>query len=156
MLLLYKICKAHGILPASYVIQREFISVGDIRCRGGSAYVRGGEYKGSPVAIKCLEVNREGSDRIFKVPSIDLARCRCSTSTQRLCREIIGWKHLSHPNILPLLGVFASIGPHRFSILTEWMPNGNVRNYAKSHPEANRMRLVSLLWFTNGYLPVYS
>ena len=29
-----------------------------------------------------------------------------------------------------------------FSILTEWMPNGNVTQYAKSNPKANRLRLV--------------
>jgi len=61
----------------------------------------------------------------------------------RLCREIIGWKHLSHPKILPLLGVSMSTNPHCFRILTEWMPNGNVMQYTRSNPEANRLRLVS-------------
>jgi len=109
--------------------------------------VSGGEYLGSPVAIKCLRMNEEDSDRIFKVPSISLAHHHHSTFTQRLCREIIGWKHLSHPNILPLLGVSVSVEPLCFRILTKWMPNGNVMDYAKSHPEANRLRLVSSLLF---------
>ena len=33
--------------------------------------------------------------------------------------------------------------PQYFRILSEWMPNGNVKEYIKSHPEANRLRLVS-------------
>lgn len=64
---------------------------------------------------------------------------------QRLCREIIVWKHLSHPNILPLVGVSISGGPHRFRILTEWTHNGNIVKYTQSNPAANRLQLVSPL-----------
>ena len=63
---------------------------------------------------------------------------------QRLCQEIIGWKHLSHPNILPLLGVFTFTDPCSFRILTKWMPNGNVMQYARNNPGVNRLRLVRL------------
>ena len=66
---------------------------------------------------------------------------------QRLCREIISWKHLSHSNILPLKGVCVSVNPPCFFILSEWMPNGNVMEYTKSNPGANRLRLVSRLQF---------
>ena len=61
---------------------------------------------------------------------------------QGLCREIIGWKHLSHPNILPLLGVSVSTDPYSFRIITKWMPNESVTRYARSNPKANRLRLV--------------
>ena len=44
---------------------------------------------------------------------------------------------------MPLLGVFVSTNTHYFRILTEWMPNGDVLRYARSNPEANRLRLVS-------------
>jgi len=46
---------------------------------------------------------------------------------------------------MPLLGVSVSVDPRCFHILTEWMPNGNVMQYARSNPEANRLRLVSPL-----------
>ena len=59
--LLSKICKAHKIIPASYILQRELIRVGRIRCHGGSADVSDGEYLGGLVAIKRLKVN-EGPD----------------------------------------------------------------------------------------------
>ncbi|KAF9647735.1 kinase-like protein, partial [Thelephora ganbajun] len=58
-------------------------------------------------------------------------------------REIISWKYLSHPNILPLVGVSMSVDPLCLCILSEWMPNGNVMQYARSNPEANRLRLLS-------------
>ncbi|KAF9644194.1 kinase-like protein, partial [Thelephora ganbajun] len=125
--LLSKICKAQRIIPASYILQERFIHVGSAHGRGGFADVSNGKYLGCSVAIKRLRMSQEDSDRIFK----------------RLCREVIVWKHLSHPNILPLLGVSVSIDPHCFCILSEWMPHGNVMQYARSNPEANRLKLLS-------------
>jgi len=52
---------------------------------------------------------------------------------------------LSHPNILPLLGVSFSADPRSFRIISDWMRNGNVMEYTKSNPEVNRLRLVSPL-----------
>ena len=78
---------------------------------------------------------------------------------QRFCREIIAWKHLSHPNILPLLGVSVSANSHYFRILTKWMPNGNVIQYAVSNPKANRLQLVGSLSRFAGFLlfiPIFS
>ena len=116
-----------------------------IRYHGGFADVSNGEYLERPVAVKRLKVYEGDHKSIFKVPFINLIRClyHCSTSTQWLCREIIGWKHLSNPNILPLLGVSVSADPHCFLILTDWMSNGNVVEFTRSHPEENRLRLVS-------------
>ena len=68
LLLLSKICKAHGNIPASYVLQWQLIRAGEIRYRGGSADVRVGTYMGSSVAIKYLKMNEEDFDRMFKVP----------------------------------------------------------------------------------------
>jgi len=143
--LVSKICEAHRIIPSSYIIQQELIHVGRVYYHGGFADVSNGEYLGSTVAIKHLRMGEGDSDRIFKVSSLNLTHYHCSAFSQRLCREIISWKHLTHPNILPLLGVSVSADPHRFRILTEWMPNGNVMQYARSNPEANRLRLVRLL-----------
>ena len=143
--LLSKICKARNIIPTSYVLKWDLIRVGKVRYYGGPADVSDGEYLGRPVAVKSLKVYEGDSDRIFKVPSLNLVHRHCLDFTQRLCREIISWKHLSHPNILPLLGVSVSTDPRCFCILTEWMPNGNVMKYARSNPKANRLRLVSPL-----------
>jgi len=145
LLLLSKICKAHNIIPSTYLLRQELIRVGQVHYCGGFADVSNGEYLGFPVAIKRLRMSEGDSDRIFKVPLVNPASYHRLYSTQRLCREIIGWKHLSHPNILPLLGISVSTNPHCFHILTEWMANGNVMEYAKSNPKANRLRLVSFL-----------
>ena len=78
------------------------------------------------------------------VAALGWVRCDRSVLIQRLCREVLIWKRLSHPNVLPLLGVSMSKNPQYFRIISEWMPNGNVKEYIRSNPKANRLRLVSL------------
>ena len=154
--LLSKICKAQRIIPTSYILRSEFIRVGSAQDSGGFSEVSDGEYLGCTVAIKDLRITKGDFDKLFKVRSFNPARSRCSTSSQRFCREIICWKHLSHPNILPLLGVSVSKTPRRFRILSEWMPNGNLMAYTKSNPEANRLQLVCPLSFSPNIPPILS
>ncbi|KAF9790663.1 kinase-like domain-containing protein [Thelephora terrestris] len=134
--LIRKLSKTQGILPTPYILQREDIHVGEIRFEGGFGIVSDGEYQGNNVAIKLIKVDERVHDKAFK----------------RLCREVIVWKHLSHPNILPLLGVSISINPHSFRILTEWMPNGNVSRYTEVNPTANRLQLLSEVMSAMTYL----
>jgi len=68
--LLYKVCKARGILPASYAVQPELIHVGEFGWGGGFADVGKGEYQGRPAAIKQLRIRARTKDEInnaFKV-----------------------------------------------------------------------------------------
>jgi len=53
------------------------------------------------------------------------------------------WRRLSHPNIVPFLGV--SEAPAPLSMVSEWMPNGNVRGYIAKNPETSRLQLVCRL-----------
>jgi serine/threonine protein kinase len=48
------------------------------------------------------------------------------------------WKHLTHPNIVPLLGV--TFAPPQ--LISEWMSGGDLRDYINKNPEANRLGLV--------------
>ena len=51
-----------------------------------------------------------------------------------------GCKHFSHPNILPVVEI--SEAPFPFCIMTPWMPGGNIIQYTKKNPSANRLMLV--------------
>ena len=68
--------------------------------------------------------------------------CNCpfEKSSQRLFQEIVIWRRLSHPNVLPVLGV--SQDPFPLCVITEWMLNGNIMNFTAKHPEVNCLRLV--------------
>ena len=50
------------------------------------------------------------------------------------------WKTLSHPNVLPLLGV--TMGNYQFAMASEWMENGNINEFIKVHRGTNRLELV--------------
>ena len=59
---------------------------------------------------------------------------------QRFCKEAIRWKALSHPNVLPLLGV--TMHEHQFVMVSEWMENGNIIEFIESHEDVDRFELV--------------
>ena len=49
------------------------------------------------------------------------------------------WKRLSHPNIVPFIGIATS----PFQTISEWMPNGTLMEFVERNPGANRIGLVS-------------
>jgi serine/threonine protein kinase len=51
------------------------------------------------------------------------------------------WKRLTHPNILPLLGVTID----HFQLISNWMSGGDLSNYIKKHSGADRIGLVGVL-----------
>ena len=53
---------------------------------------------------------------------------------------MVTWKTLRHPNVLPLIGV-AMTGAE-FAMVSEWMVNGNINDFVKANPDANRLELV--------------
>lgn len=52
----------------------------------------------------------------------------------------MAWKHLRHPNILPLLGV--TISENRFATISQWMENGNIIEFVRRDHDVNRAALV--------------
>ena len=51
------------------------------------------------------------------------------------------WKYLRHPNVLPLIGV--TMTETQFAMVSEWMVNGNIREFVRAHPDVDRLGLVS-------------
>ena len=51
------------------------------------------------------------------------------------------WSSLRHPNVLPLLG--ATMTGAQFTMVSEWMGNGNINEFVKAYPDADRLGLVS-------------
>jgi len=46
------------------------------------------------------------------------------------CKEVVTWKSLRHPNVLPLLGV--TMGENLLAMVSEWMVNGNITEFIKA------------------------
>ena len=56
------------------------------------------------------------------------------------CKEVVTWKTLRHPNVLPLIGV--TMTKTVFAMVSEWMVNGNISEFVKANPSADRLGLV--------------
>jgi len=56
------------------------------------------------------------------------------------------WKSLHHPNVVPLLGVPRDRSQLKFVMVSEWMPNGDIRGFVRTHSDANRFKLVRFLY----------
>ena len=59
------------------------------------------------------------------------------------CREVVAWKCLQHPNILPFLGV--TVSEQQFVMPSEWvveMDGENIDQFFKKHHHPNRLMLV--------------
>ena len=50
------------------------------------------------------------------------------------------WSALRHPNVLPLLG--ATMTGTQFVMVSEWMENGNIKEFVEAHPDTDRLELV--------------
>ena len=61
------------------------------------------------------------------------------------------WKTLRHPNVLPLLGV--TISENRFVMVSEWVVKGNINQFVRAYPNADRLGLVCFLFNTLGFTP---
>ena len=51
------------------------------------------------------------------------------------------WMNTSHPNILPLIAVEIKLNTSEFSMISEMMTNGDIRNYIRKN-RTNKARLV--------------
>ncbi|KAF9790526.1 kinase-like domain-containing protein [Thelephora terrestris] len=121
---LCKTCSRYRAIPASMHIPD--CSQGSVEvAEGNSAIVWKSMHKGVCVAVKVF--------RVFLTSDL-------GNLLSGFCREGVAWKHLRHPNILPLLGV--TISEQRLAMVSEWMDNGNINQFIEKDQHANRPMLV--------------
>ncbi|KAF9778185.1 kinase-like domain-containing protein [Thelephora terrestris] len=123
---LYKMCAGHTLLPRSLHLELPGGTMGDVQYRSGSADVLRCERSDGAVAVKALRP-RDG------VSLEDM--------TNRFCKELITWKSLQHPNVLPLQGAIMTGG--QFAMVSEWMADGNIKEFIAARQDANRFELLA-------------
>jgi serine/threonine protein kinase len=124
---LRRLCGRIGQLPESYLLSDKFDLSGIPRASGGFSDVRMGIFKGKDVAVKSLRVSEMD----------DKQRIR-----RRFSKEVAMWKNLSHPNVLDLIGVPDTLAEGRFSMVSEWMVNGNIMEYVRKN-SGNHLKLLA-------------
>ena len=139
---LYTTCGRGAKLPKSLSIPLCCNPADTPRYSGVFADVWKGSHDGLEVAAKALRVYRTSDfDEIRKVDRLQLPVHinKLIVSVQRFCKEVIAWRALRHPNVLPLLGM--TMEDRRFVMVSEWMKNGNIIDFLKNKG-ADRLELV--------------
>ncbi|KAF9781244.1 hypothetical protein BJ322DRAFT_1111962 [Thelephora terrestris] len=124
---LVHLCSRIGRLPDSYLVSDKFDLSGIPYASGGFSDVWKGSFRGKSVAVKSLKISDFG----------DIIRIR-----QRFCKEVVTWKNLSHPNVLNLIGVLDTLEEGRFSVISEWMANGDLTQYVRTNA-GNHLKLLA-------------
>ncbi|KXN84892.1 Cytokinesis protein sepH [Leucoagaricus sp. SymC.cos] len=83
------------------------------------------------------QLGQGGTSRRLKV----LRHCK-EDATGRYSEELVGWVHLSHPNILPLYAAFLEDGNHPY-LVSPYATQINICNHSKELSEEGRLRLIS-------------
>ncbi|KAG8934245.1 hypothetical protein FRC02_010306 [Tulasnella sp. 418] len=97
------------------------------------------------VAVKELRMQGKPLNRSYKALLRD-----------RFCQEVVLWSKLCHPNIVPLLGYIVTVDKETAfpGLISPWYNKGDVVNYLKANPEANRKQflldVVSALQYLHG------
>lgn len=73
---------------------------------------------------------------------------------QRFMRETSVWFNVHHPNITPLLGISTDFDqPNKPCLVLPYYQHGNIVNYIRKHPYANKPALVSCI-VAASHLPI--
>lgn len=122
---LYKTCGRHSLLPETLRVPTCYDRAGYPLYWGRYADVWKGSCRDRDVAVKVIRTY--SNDDFHKV-------------VRRFCKEVVIWKTLQHPNVLPLVGV--TMDEARFAMVAEWMENGNINEFVKANPYTNRFELL--------------
>ncbi|KAH9929157.1 kinase-like domain-containing protein [Fomitopsis serialis] len=125
------LCRSYSIIPPAYNIRSGSLrKIGEHALEfGGHADVWRGEYLVSgtgwvSVALKAIRINAGSASRI----------------RSSVCQEVIMWRRLRHPRIIPMLGVDTELFP--VCIVSEWAEHGTITAFLKRTPAANRLKLL--------------
>ncbi|KAH0828069.1 kinase-like domain-containing protein [Lanmaoa asiatica] len=122
--------KESGYCPRSIYLAKDTISGLVSVSRGGFGLVYKGKVGPRPVAVKALM--RDG-------------RVNLPEYKKKLSKEAIVWRHLRHPNCLPLYGIYnmPMDGPSiSVALVSPWMNQGTLFEYLEHNPKANRIQLI--------------
>jgi hypothetical protein len=140
--MLRRACGLLGLLPTSHVLSEGLMKTSERALfHGGYAEIWRGTLGTREVAIKVLRVY--STDDMANVKRVSATKLHgiILRTRQRFCSEVVLWKRLKHPNVLPFLGISTTIFP--FCMISDWMPHGSVVDYLRKNSDVDRFSLVS-------------
>ncbi|KAH7919823.1 kinase-like protein [Leucogyrophana mollusca] len=125
--ILVELSKRSGLYPQRLVLPN--IDIRGNQVNGGTfGDVWKGDLNGRPIAVKKMRVF--GSRRVRALMKV-------------YTREAVLWAQLSSPYVLPFCGVYLTneTSP-RACLVSPWMDDGNLPQYLKNNPQADRLQLM--------------
>jgi serine/threonine protein kinase len=153
---LFHLADATGEVPEGLFVQGVSLSESEgrkpLRLGAFSDFYRG-SFRGQAVALRRLRLSEDDRERLLKVRlplTQSSTRPLTPSYAQTFCKEALLWRHLHHPNVVPVLGVdkdtFASTG--FVAAVSPWMERGNILQYSERNPsydpKRDFLRLVRL------------
>ncbi|CAE7124367.1 unnamed protein product [Rhizoctonia solani] len=122
------LCRAGCIDLSSQMSSRQETAM--IVSGGGFGDIWKGQlHSGAKVAIKAWRT------------TATLGRCEYKT-LKRAARELYTWSKMNHPHIHRLQGVILFRDQY-LGMVSQWMDNGNLHEYLRKHPDADRCQLCT-------------
>ncbi|KAJ3798406.1 kinase-like domain-containing protein [Lentinula aff. detonsa] len=109
--------REHGVLPPSMYLEGLVCESKTAVAGGGFADIWIGRWEDKRVCVKVLRFFQCGSDR--------------EKLLKDLSKEVLLWRQLKHPNILPFLGINTELFSPSYCIISPWMSNGDIMSYAR-------------------------
>ena len=138
-----KTCGSRRILPKSHYFRGRLFKTSNRPVSGGAADVwRVTDDRKQLFAAKVFRVN-QGEEYKVKVSSSLVGyeiRSRDSLRLQRYYKELTIWKQLNHQNVVPTFGASTDIA--EFCVVAPWMSEGELLQYLRKYPGADRMGIV--------------
>ncbi|KAG6807514.1 hypothetical protein H0H92_007189 [Tricholoma furcatifolium] len=138
---LRRISENSGLYPARLSLEDSVTEALDVPVAAGSfADIYKVLFRGKYLCLKMIRMTQY-HDQLTKVrisyPSLEGALI----TIQVFAREVIVWAQLSHPNVLPFLGLVKY--RERLCFVSCWATNGNLDDYLQGNLDANRILLCS-------------
>jgi len=144
---LLKLSRLSGLYPECLVRDDVQLIGTDPVAAGGFGEVWKGRVPGQElIAVKIMKIYEKSDvEKLLKVSfSIACVGYSLKWGLQGFSTEVVTWRQLSHPNVLPFYGVFhLNNNRSRVCLISPWMENGNIVQFLSKFPDANRIKLVS-------------
>ncbi|KAF7354925.1 Protein kinase domain-containing protein [Mycena sanguinolenta] len=138
---LVRLSRESGIHPTCFTLEVEKAS--QQVAGGGFGDICKGVVGGQIVAIKSM---RQFADDDVKASMKVCVYTKCIPGfkliLQKLGREALIWRQLSHPNLLPFFGMYML--DNRLCLISPWMENGDLKHFLSNAPaDIDRVSLIA-------------
>ncbi|KAF7351294.1 Protein kinase domain-containing protein [Mycena sanguinolenta] len=122
---LLRLSRVSGLHPTCFALTGLYVTGRQVAA-GGFSDIWKGQVRGKSVSVKIMRL-------------IEASEAR--TALQEFGREALIWRQLSHPNLLPFLGLHYL--DNKLCLVSPWMSNGHILQFLKTAPpDVDRVSLM--------------